>query len=318
MVDVNETFGIGQNAIGVDLGAGTVYTPVTSGISNIGLSGSFGAVGDTVLASIDTAGIVSTDSTAVYNGYLDNGAGHYTYLFSASGGGLTSTVAFAVSGAPLPVLGVSGAPTTTGTVPTDTSIVPCFASGTLIRTVRGDIAVEDLALGDQVLTLGGEIQPVTWIGSRKDSASRYAPEHRVDFWPVMFRAGSLGSNRPEQDLYVSPCHGMFVDGVRVAAWRLLNGASIVHATEVTEVEYFHIELAEHSILFANGAPAESYFEFDHFHRIFDNGSTYPTRTTTHSRFGREAVDAIEVGQLRAKLDSFVVIETVDFGATVSA
>jgi hypothetical protein len=33
--------------------------------------------------------------------------------------------------------------------------IPCFTDGTLIRTVSGDVAVEDLAMGDHVVTASG-------------------------------------------------------------------------------------------------------------------------------------------------------------------
>ncbi len=78
MVDVNESFGLGQNAIGVNTGVlGVVYTPLTSGVSTIALAGSFTNPGDTVTANIDTAGIVAANATASYSGFSQNMDGHH-------------------------------------------------------------------------------------------------------------------------------------------------------------------------------------------------------------------------------------------------
>ncbi len=39
------------------------------------------------------------------------------------------------------------------------SAPPCFAAGTLIRTPRGEVAIESLTVGDLVITAGGETRP---------------------------------------------------------------------------------------------------------------------------------------------------------------
>jgi hypothetical protein len=61
--------------------------------------------------------------------------------------------------------------------------------------------------------------------------------------------------------------------VLVQAKHLVNGATIIQADDVEQVEYFHIELESHDILFANGAPAETYVNCDN-RLMFANGSEY--------------------------------------------
>jgi len=155
----------------------------------------------------------------------------------------------------------------------------CFCAGTMIKTARGEVAVQDLAVGDRIATQDGQIRSIRWIGSRQDDMEKYPVDRLHEFQPICFKAGSLGPNSPRKDLYVSPLHGMFVDGVRICAFLLVNDRSIVRAKDIKVVEYFHIELDEHSILNANGAWSESYFEYNNFHENFDNGATYPQATT---------------------------------------
>ena len=58
-----------------------------------------------------------------------------------------------------------GADAGNGTDITENS-TPCYCRGTLIRTEGGEVAVEDLAMGDRVVTVSGEAKPVKWIGRR--------------------------------------------------------------------------------------------------------------------------------------------------------
>jgi Ca2+-binding RTX toxin-like protein len=41
--------------------------------------------------------------------------------------------------------------------------IPCFTTGTMIRTPHGDVRIEELAIGDLVCTLDNGPQPLRWI-----------------------------------------------------------------------------------------------------------------------------------------------------------
>jgi Hint domain len=133
----------------------------------------------------------------------------------------------------------------------------CFSAGTMIRTPEGDVPVEQLAVGDDVLTASGEVRPITWIGHRRIDCAHHPRPHGV--WPVRVAAGTFGVDRPYRDLWLSPEHALFIDGVLVPVKHLIDGEWIVQAP-VREVIYYHIELAQHDVLLAEGLPAESYLD----------------------------------------------------------
>ena len=110
-------------------------------------------------------------------------------------------------------------------------------------------------------------QPPTGEGHRRMSGARlYAMPH---LRPIRFRAGALGTDRPEDDLLVSPQHRMLVRGaaaralfnsteVLVAAEDLLNDHAVMVDHTQREVTYIHLLLETHAIIFANGMETESF------------------------------------------------------------
>ena len=74
--------------------------------------------------------------------------------------------------------------------------------------------------------------------------------------PVMIAPDALADGVPGRPLFVSPDHGVFLDGVLVPAKELLNWTTIRQDNTAMEVEYYHLELAQHDIIFAENVPAE--------------------------------------------------------------
>lgn len=154
--------------------------------------------------------------------------------------------------------------------------VPCYCRGTPIATPDGEVAVEDIAIGDLVTTQSGEAKPVKWIG-RRSYEGRFIRRKR-DVLPVCIAAGALGEGIPARDLWVSPGHSLYLDGLLVPALLLVNGLTITQAQAVDRVEYFHLEFEGHEIVFAAAAPAESYVESDNrrgFHNAHEFDELYP-------------------------------------------
>ncbi|MDF1802768.1 Hint domain-containing protein [Thalassovita sp.] len=138
------------------------------------------------------------------------------------------------------------------------SVVICFKKGTKIDTPRGQRAVETLKPGDLVITRDNGVQPVRWAGRRR-------VEGKGDFAPIRFAPGTVGNTRP---LIVSPQHRMLhrssaatllfdTPEVLVAARHLVNGHSI-RQVEKDQIDYVHILFDRHEIIFAEGAPSESF------------------------------------------------------------
>jgi hypothetical protein len=137
----------------------------------------------------------------------------------------------------------------------------CYCRGTRIATPDGETAIEALRPGDLVLTwLNGQTvpRPVKWIGYRRIGLAAHPRPDTVA--PIRIRGGAFADNMPRRDLLVSPSHAIFVDGKLVCARQLVNESTIQRAPDLTEVEYFHIELDSHAILLAEGLRAESYLE----------------------------------------------------------
>jgi hypothetical protein len=138
---------------------------------------------------------------------------------------------------------------------TDTVVTLCFAAGTRIATPRGEVPVEQLVAGDKVLTSGGAVRPIAWIGTGRVLATR---GRRNAATPVIVRRGALADNVPLRDLRVTKGHALFIDGVLIPVEELINHRSILWDDRAQEVQIYHIELEMHDVLIADGAPAESY------------------------------------------------------------
>jgi hypothetical protein len=159
-------------------------------------------------------------------------------------------------------------------------VLLCFLRGTHILTPTGEIAVEDLEIGDRVVTRFGGIQAIKWIG-RQNYDPRFTKSDR-DRIPVCIHAGALGDHLPARDLYISPAHSMLVDQQLVLASTLVNGVTITQDWSPAEVHYYQIELASHNCVIAEGAWAETYADAPgmraQFHNAAEFAELYPDHT----------------------------------------
>ena len=141
---------------------------------------------------------------------------------------------------------------------------------TLIRTPAGEVAVQDLKIGDLVQTFDARVVPICWIG-RQTIASRFSDELHL---PIRVKTGALRDNVPCRDLLVSPDHALFIDDVLTHAGALVNGTSIVREPNLPlNFTYYHVEVEDHSLILAENTPAETFV--DNVDRAnFDNWTEY--------------------------------------------
>ncbi|MCT8161147.1 Hint domain-containing protein [Pseudoruegeria sp. SHC-113] len=133
-----------------------------------------------------------------------------------------------------------------------------FARGTHITLSDGrQRPIEDLQVGDKVLTRDDGPQTIRWIGQTTMRAVG-------DFAPIVIRRGTLNN---ANDLTVSPNHRLFIyqrrdeiglgrSEVLVKAKHLVNGESVFRQ-DGGFVDYFQILFDRHHIIYAEGIAAES-------------------------------------------------------------
>ena len=146
------------------------------------------------------------------------------------------------------------------------NVIPCFTPGTLIATAQGERRVEELSVGDRVITRDNGIQQVRWIGKRVMTGEELAQAEHLR--PVLIRQGALGRGLPERDMLVSPQHRVLISNeqtelyfyeaeVLVAAKHLtdMDGIDVV---EVSGTTYIHVMFDQHEVILSDGAWTESF------------------------------------------------------------
>lgn len=145
--------------------------------------------------------------------------------------------------------------------------ISCFVAGTRIATPAGPRAIETLAPGDLVMRADGGTTAVVWLG-RQEVDTRLAHPAKVN--PICITAGTLGNAR---DLWVSPDHGIALDGHLINASALMNGDTVYQVAEMPRqgFTYYHVETERHELILAEGIAAETYLDMPS-RDSFDNGT----------------------------------------------
>lgn len=157
----------------------------------------------------------------------------------------------------------------------------CFGRGTLILTSHGEVPIEDLAIGEMVMTTNGAL-PVRWVGRRTIKRNAAASWH-PSVLPVRVARFAIDDQTPQRDLYLSQGHSLFVDGLLIPVKHLVNERSIAidHVARLSKtIEYFCVKLDTHQVIFAEGTAAET-FRYDGGQIAWDNLAEY------HALYGHE-------------------------------
>nr|WP_321509673.1 Hint domain-containing protein [uncultured Celeribacter sp.] len=145
-------------------------------------------------------------------------------------------------------------------------IIPCFTPGTRIATPRGEVAVEDLKVGDKVITRDNGLQVIRWVGRKSLSAADL--QRKPELTPVRISQGALGRGLPERDMVVSPNHRMLMSDPKAAllfdtqevlvAAKYLQRLAGVDSVPAAPVTYIHIMFDHHEVVLSDGTWSESF------------------------------------------------------------
>lgn len=150
----------------------------------------------------------------------------------------------------------------------------CLLEGTRVSTPTGERPIEDLQIGDEVLTLAGP-KAIKWIGYDKYTKDTDRP-WQASVMPIRVVRSAIADQAPHSDLYLSPEHCVFINDVLIPAKHLVNGTSIAPAAPegMTAIEYYHIEFDSHAVMFAEGAAVESFIDETSSREFFLNFVEY--------------------------------------------
>jgi hypothetical protein len=215
----------GQIYVGesVQIGAST-YTLIGSGSAQPGLS---------------VLGVIVPTGTKVDLLIFSGLNGQLFFVYPDGAPNLTGAVALVVTVSPIGYnLG--------------TGMILCFREGTLIRTVKGTMPVEQLKEGMRLPDIHGEKLKIIWTGKTQ--------KMRQNRPPVLIPADHFEKGVPTEAVVLSAWHRLPVPHLGVlapaAAFTICDG--VVSRPDLVGAAFFHILLERHALINAQGLWAESF------------------------------------------------------------
>jgi hypothetical protein len=153
---------------------------------------------------------------------------------------------------------------------TNTRPRSCFLKGTKISTPSGERLVQDLQIGDEVQTLAGR-KTIKWIGYNKFTKEEGRAWHD-NVMPIRVARFAIDDRTPHRDLYLSPLHCIFFGEALIPVMYLINEASLAQGmpADMFAIEYYHIDLDTHEVIYAEGALVESFLDDGSNRESFSN------------------------------------------------
>src|SRR5262249_19198044 len=141
-----------------------------------------------------------------------------------------------------------------------TSPKHCLLKGTMISTPSGDRPVQELQVGDEIQTLAGR-KTIKWIGYNKFTKEESRAWQKI-VMPVRVARFAIDDHVPHRDLYLSREHCIFFNEALIPVKYLINETSIAQGTpsDMSAIEYYHIDLDTHEVIYAEGALVESFLD----------------------------------------------------------
>jgi hypothetical protein len=118
--------------------------------------------------------------------------------------------------------------------------------------------VQELRIGDEVQTRAGR-ETIKWIGYNKFTKEE-GTAWQETVKPIRVARFAIDDHTPNRDLYLSALHCVYLNEALIPVMYLINEATIAQGTpsDMSAIEYYHIELDTHEVIYAEGALVESY------------------------------------------------------------
>lgn len=190
----------------------------------------------------------------------------------------------------------SGGTTLVGTSD-GTNLIICFLAGSMIHTPSGELAVERLSVGDEIVAYvdGKEmIRRVTWAGQARCHVRPHLPDDEAGY-PVRILENAIADGVPYKDMLITAEHCLFFDGKFVPVRMLVNSRSIFYDKSITSYDYYHIETENHSIIMADGMLTESYLDTGN-RRAFRQAGTVVALTPSRNLTWNDAAAPLGVSR----------------------
>ncbi len=132
-----------------------------------------------------------------------------------------------------------------------------IAAGSRVVTKSGMIPIENLSVGDEVITRSSGFQKIEYLGNTRKFKKKFQNT-------VMICAGAISN---EKDMFLSPNHKVLIYGAKikqhfdhleylVAVKDLVNGETILNL-ETNDLEYHGIVLQKHELIYVEAIAMES-------------------------------------------------------------
>ena len=151
------------------------------------------------------------------------------------------------------------------------NVIPCFTPGTKIATPKGERLVEELRVGDRIITRDNGMQEIRWVGAREMTGDDFEAAQHLR--PVLIRQGALGNDLPERDMLVSPNHRVLVANDKTALYfeerevlvaaKHLTDVEGIDIVDVSATTYIHLMFDQHEVILSDGTWTESFQPGDH-------------------------------------------------------
>ena len=280
-LDKSSTFGTISATGSGAVSALSDLTAVTASVAD----GASISVGGNLLVS-DRLSVASTVSVA---GSTILGSGHAAgsdteALALSWGASLTSGNGLSVNGTYVTSQNVYSSPGVSAQAYQSSGVtVNCFLAGSMIRTPAGEVAVEDVRTGDEIIASvwrddGEEPRRVIWAGTAHVTVRPDLPDDEAGY-PVRILRDAIADGVPCKDMLITPEHCLFFDGKFIPVRLLVNGRSIFYDRSIASYDYYHIETEQHSVITVDGVLTETYLDTGNRHglRPYGNGKIVEIR-----------------------------------------